>query len=134
MRMSNLLHRSKAIYQQLRIGDWLIITFSLAIIFLLFQTLWTTERATKVQVRLSDKIYGTYSLNQNRDISIQGVIGTSVISIAQGKVRFSKSPCHNQYCVHQGWLVRAGQAAICLPNQVSLELIGENKPYDSLNY
>ncbi|MDD2832504.1 MAG: NusG domain II-containing protein [Methylotenera sp.] len=132
--MSNLLHRSKAIYQQLRIGDWLIITFSLAIIFLLFQTLWTTERATKVQVRLSDKIYGTYSLNQNRDISIQGVIGTSVISIAQGKVRFSKSPCHNQYCVHQGWLVRAGQAAICLPNQVSLELIGENKPYDSLNY
>ncbi|PKO45219.1 MAG: hypothetical protein CVU29_08725 [Betaproteobacteria bacterium HGW-Betaproteobacteria-22] len=132
--MSNLLNRSGAIYRQLRAGDWLIIIFSLAITLLLFQTLWTNEHASKVQVRLGDTVYGTYSLNQNRDIVIEGGIGTSVISIAQGKVRFSKSPCHNQYCVHQGWLVRAGQAAICLPNQISLELIGENKPYDSLNY
>lgn len=107
---------------------------SLLCVFYLFKTLWTTEHAAKVQIRLADKIYGTYSLNQQREIHIHGKLGDAVISISQGKVRFAKSPCHTQYCVHQGWLTRAGQAAICLPNQISLELLGETKPYDSLNY
>jgi len=36
--------------------------------------------------------------------------------------------------VHQGWLSHAGQVAICLPNQISLELLAERKLYDSLSY
>jgi hypothetical protein len=100
----------------------------------LFQTLWTNEHATKVQIRLGDKIYATYSLNQQREIHVHGKLGDAVISISQGKARFAKSPCTSQYCVHQGWLTRAGQVAICLPNHISLELVGEAKPYDSLNY
>lgn len=104
------------------------------LVIYLFQTLWSNEHATKVQITIGDKVYGTYSLNQQREIHIHGKLGDAVISIAQGKARFAKSPCNTQYCVHQGWLTRAGQAAICLPNQISLELLGEAKPYDSLNY
>lgn len=115
-------------------GDWLIISASLILIVFLFQTLWTNDHAAKVQIRLGDKLYATYSLNQQRDIHIHGPIGVATIHIAQGNARFSKSPCNNQYCVHQGWLSRVGQAAICLPNQISLELVGEDKLYDSLNY
>lgn len=124
----------KQCVKPLLIGDWLVVFTSLLGIVLLFQTLWSNEHAAKVQIRLGDKIYATYSLNQQREIHIHGPIGTATISIAQGKARFAKSPCNNQYCVHQGWLTRAGQAAICLPNQISLELLGETKPYDSLNY
>ncbi|MEQ1767465.1 MAG: NusG domain II-containing protein [Methylotenera sp.] len=124
----------KQLCKELLIGDWLIVLIGILGIVLLFQTLWTNEHAAKVQIRLGDKIYATYSLNQQREIHVHGPIGTATISIAQGKARFAKSPCHNQYCVHQGWLTRAGQAAICLPNQISLELLGETKPYDSLNY
>lgn len=124
----------KSLTKHVLIGDWLVIMVSLLCVFYLFKTLWTTEHAAKVQIRLADKIYGTYSLNQQREIHIHGKLGDAVISISQGKVRFAKSPCHTQYCVHQGWLTRAGQAAICLPNQISLELLGETKPYDSLNY
>ena len=124
----------KSLTKQVLIGDWLVIMVSLLCVFYLFKTLWTTEHAAKVQIRLADKIYGTYSLNQQREIHIHGKLGDAVISISQGKVRFAKSPCYTQYCVHQGWLTRAGQAAICLPNQISLELLGETKPYDSLNY
>lgn len=132
--MLNLRHSPKAHLRILRSGDWLIIIASVAMIMSLFQSLWTNEHAAKVQIRLGDKLYGTYSLNQQRDIYVHGPIGTATIHIAQGKARFSKSPCNNQYCVHQGWLSRTGQAAICLPNQISLELVGEEKPYDSLNY
>ncbi len=132
--MFNLKHFIKANLQFLRIGDWLVILASLLFVIILFKTLWTNEQATKVQIRVGNNIYGTYSLNQQRNIHVHGELGEIIVSITQGKARFIKSPCTNQYCVHQGWLKRAGQAAICLPNQISLELIGENKPYDSLNY
>ncbi|WP_366910393.1 NusG domain II-containing protein [Methylotenera sp.] len=98
-------------------------TSTLCVIYL-FQTLWTNEHATKVQIRLGDKVYATYSLNQQREINLHGKLGDATISIAQGKARIANSPCHSQYCVLQGWLTRAGQAAICLPNQISLELLG----------
>jgi hypothetical protein len=116
------------------IGDVLVILFSLVFVGYLFTILWHSEQATKLQIRLGDKIYATYSLAQNRSIDIQGPIGITRIVIANGKARFAHSPCPNQYCVHQGWLSHQGQAAICLPNQVSLELLGGEKPFDSLNY
>lgn len=132
--MLSLLRSPSRIFRRLLIGDWLIVGLSILIISYLFHTLWSHEQASKVQIRIGDKVFATYDLNQQRDISVHGAIGDAVIHIGQGKVRFAKSPCHNQYCVHQGWLTHSGQAAICLPNQVSLELIGEKKPYDSLNY
>ncbi len=124
----------RLIAQQLLVGDWLTILVSVLAVLYLFQILWTNEHAAKVQIQLGDKIYATYSLNQQREIHVHGKLGDAVISIAQGKVRFAKSPCTAQYCVHQGWLARVGQVAICIPNQISLELVGEAKPYDSLNY
>ncbi|MDP2070547.1 MAG: NusG domain II-containing protein [Methylotenera sp.] len=133
-RFRKLLAQPERLTKELLLGDWLVVLASVLFILLLFKTLWSNEHAAKVQIRLGDKIYATYSLNQQRDVHVHGPIGSATISISQGKVRFSKSPCHNQYCVHQGWLTRAGQAAICLPNQISLELLGETKPYDSLNY
>lgn len=132
--MLSLLRSPKPTFRHLLIGDWLTVIFSAVIIVYLFQTLWSHEHASKVQIRIGDKVHAAYDLNQQRDIKVHGRIGDAVIHIGQGKVRFAKSPCHNQYCVHQGWLTHSGQVAICLPNQISLELIGEQKPYDSLNY
>ena len=132
--MRKLLHSIKGQAHIMRVGDWCILIAGIALVAVLFKQLWSHEGATRIQIRLGDTIYGTYSLNQQREIHVQGAIGVATVSIEQGKARFSKSPCHNQYCVHQGWLSRSGQAALCLPNQLSLELIGEKKQYDSLNY
>jgi len=92
------------------------------------------QPASQLKIRRADKIIGTFDLNQTRELHIQGALGETYISIQQGKVRFKQSPCNNQYCVHQGWLSRVGQVAICLPNQISLQLMGAKSPYDSLNY
>ena len=116
------------------LGDWLVIFTSLIVIIFLFKTLWVREPASQLRIRLADKIVGTYDLNQTRELHIHGAIGDAIIRIEQGKVRFVQSPCNNKYCIHQGWLGRAGQVAICLPNQISLQLLGAKSPYDSLNY
>jgi hypothetical protein len=133
-RYNNQLTKLKSLTQKFLAGDWLVLIASTFCVIYLFQTLWTNEHAAKVQIRLGNIVYATYSLNQQREILVHGKLGDATISIAQGKARFAKSPCNSQYCVHQGWLTRAGQAAICLPNQISLELLGETKPYDTLNY
>jgi len=119
---------------KLLLGDYLVIVVSAITVIFLSKTLWSNAPASQLMIRQADKIIGTYDLNQTRDLHLHGPLGDSHISIAQGQVRFKQSPCTNQYCVHQGWLNHAGQVAICLPNQISLQLIGEDKPYDSLNY
>lgn len=116
------------------IGDWLVIVTGIVAVIFMFQQFWSVEPASKLKIRQGNQIIGTYDLNQTRELHIHGALGDSLISISQGKVRFKQSPCHNQYCVHQGWLSRAGQVAICIPNQISLQLIGARSSYDSLNY
>lgn len=132
--MFNNVSKSFRSFPSLLWGDWLIVTLSVIGVAWLFQTLWQNEPAAKLRIRQGDTVYGTYSLNQTKTLDVHGKLGEAKITIQQGKVRFQQSPCSNQYCVHQGWLSKAGQVAICLPNQLSIELLGAKKPFDTLNY
>jgi len=114
-------------------GDWLVLLAGGTLVAWLFATLWHAEPAGKVRIRSGNTVFATFSLDQERTIEVPGPLGASRIVIHDHRVRFGGSPCRNQYCVHQGWLARAGQVAVCLPNRVSVELAGE-KGYDSLNY
>ena len=116
------------------LGDWLVIAASIVAVIVLFQQFWSFAPASQLKIRQGNRIVGTYDLNQKRELHIKGPIGESVIVINNGQVHFKQSPCPNQYCVHQGWLSHAGQVAICLPNQVSLQLMGAKNTFDSLNY
>jgi hypothetical protein len=116
------------------IGDWLVIAASIVAVMVMFQQFWSFAPASQLKIRQGNLIVGIYDLNQKRELHVKGPLGESIIMINNGQARFKQSPCPNQYCVHQGWLSHAGQAAICLPNQVSLQLLGAKNTYDSLNY
>ncbi len=116
------------------IGDWLVIVASMLAVAVMFQQFWSFAAASQLKVRQGSKVVGIYDLSQTRELHIKGPLGESIIVINNGQARFKQSPCPNQYCVHQGWLSHAGQVAICLPNQVSLQLLGAKNNYDSLNY
>jgi hypothetical protein len=117
----------------IRIGDLLVVAVGTILVGALFATLWQFTPAGKVRIRSGDKVFATLSLNQERTIDVPGPLGNTRIVIHQHQARIQASPCRNQYCVHQGWLSHAGQAAVCLPNRITLELMGD-KSYDSLNY
>lgn len=119
--------------QPLLWGDWLVLALSLCLLVSLWSHSIAVGPAHKCQIRQGSHIIGTYDLQQERHIRVQGRMGTSVIHIHQGKVRFEHAPCHNQYCVQQGWLNRAGQVVLCLPNEISISLLGE-RGFDSLSY
>jgi hypothetical protein len=73
-------------------------------------------------------------LSREEQIEIPGPLGISIISIQNRKARITSDPSPRQYCVRQGWLQQSGEIALCLPNQVSVELVGRRKKYDSLTY
>jgi len=116
------------------VGDSLIILISLIFIVFAFKTFWHFETGSVVQVNFQGKTYGNFSLSQDKKISLIGKEGESIIEIKEGRARFKSAPCKNQYCVQQGWIHLTGQMLICIPNEVSIEILGKSKVYDSLNY
>ena len=120
--------------QHIRPGDWLTLLFGSIFVGLLALKLWSGDHADKAIIRSGGKIFREVPLSRDQQIEVRGPLGISVISIRQHKARIASDPGPRQYCVHQGWLQQAGEIALCLPNQVSIELVGSRKIYDSLNY
>ena len=116
------------------LGDSLIILMSLVFIIFSFKTFWHFETGSVVQVNFKGETYGNFSLFQDKKISLIGKEGESVIEIKDGQARLKSAPCRNQYCVQQGWISFTGQMLICIHNEISIEILGKTKAYDSLNY
>lgn len=118
----------------LKPGDALIFLVGTLSTVWLALSLWQGGLADKAVIRSGGKIFREVPLTRNQIIEVPGPLGISRIAIRNRQARIDSDPSPRQYCVRQGWLKQAGEAAICLPNQVSIELAGRNKPYDSLNY
>ena len=115
-------------------GDWLTLLLGGLFVVLLTHKLWSGDLADKAIIRSGGKIFREVPLSRDQQIEVRGPLGISIISIREHKVRIASDPGPRQYCVRQGWLQQAGEIALCLPNQVSVELAGSRKRYDSLNY
>ena len=95
---------------------------------------WRSDAGETVVVRAGGKIVETTSLSQARTLAVAGPLGTTEIEIEPGRARVAADPSPRQLCVKQGWLSLAGEAALCLPNQVSVEIRGRTVAYDTLGY
>lgn len=73
-----------------------------------------------------------YALQQDQTVTVRGALGLSEIQIQQRQVRFVNSPCASGFCIHQGWAKGTGEVRACLPNQISLRLLGGPRTYDSI--
>ena len=123
-----------SLFNLVKPGDWLVFAGAMLGIAWLFHVIWHGGAGDKVIVRSGGKVVAEASLLQDQTISVKGPLGISIVAIQNHRARIASDPSPRQYCVKQGWLSRTGEAAICLPNQVSLEIGGAEKLYDSLNY
>ena len=56
----------------------------------------------------------------------------NTVTISERSAYFSSSTCPNEDCVHTGKLTKAGQLAVCLPNGVTVRIVGENADVDAI--
>lgn len=117
-----------------RPGDWLVLGTAVVLLIWLFGAAWQRPAANDVTIRAGGRVFLQTTLGRDQMINVPGPLGTSVIQVRNHRVRVARDPSPRQYCVRQGWLAQAGDTAICLPNQTSVELGGAKALYDSLAY
>ena len=120
--------------QLIKPGDYFTLLVGCLCTIWITVTVWSGGAADNALIRSGGKVFREVPLSRDQRIEVPGPLGTSIITIEKRKVRISSDPSPRQYCVRQGWLQQAGEIAICLPNEVSVELTGGAKKYDSLNY
>lgn len=116
-------------------ADWGVVLFALVLVPSLYINFWgrdTEGDAVRIRAAGADEIVA--SLHRDRELKVDGPLGTSVIEIRDGRARFTASPCRNKQCVHAGWLERGGEFAACLPNRISVAVVGSELRYDSINF
>ncbi len=115
-------------------GDLLVLALAGLATAGLFVNAWTKPAGGTVVVRVQGKVMVRAALERDADYAVPGALGVSRIEVRQGRARVAADPGLKQICVKQGWVSRAGEAALCLANQVSLEIGGADKAFDSIAY
>lgn len=88
-------------------------------------------KAEVALVKVYDRVVERLDLLKDRELSVKGRLGETVIEVKGGRVRVLKSPGPQQICVNRGWISRPGEAIICLPNRVIIEIPGRSE-YDDI--
>lgn len=69
-------------------------------------------------------------------IPIKTEYGYNLLEIGEDKVRVIEADCPDQLCVKQGYISRVGEAIVCLPNRLVVEIKGGEKEIeiDGISY
>ena len=112
----------------------LILLVVCALPFLYIHLWFVDEPANHVMIRNGSNTPITVALQPDRLLPVAGLLGESIIEVRKGRTRFVSSPCRTQVCVHSGWLANAGEFVACLPNRISLTLVGKDPRFDAINF
>lgn len=120
-----------------RPGDWLVIAAGLLATAATATAQWGRSPPAMAQVRLDGRIVAELPLTGTHRIALDGALaarGQTVIEVEPGRARIAADPGPRQYCVHQGWLTRAGSVAVCAPSHISLQLVGPDGAHDTVAF
>ena len=115
-------------------GDWLVMGGGAALVGITLPLLWQGGFAERAIIRQGGQVFAEVDLGSRREVTVPGPLGTTLVAVEPGRARVVADPGPRQYCVRQGWLARPGEIAICAPNQVSVQIAGRTRAYDSLSY
>lgn len=116
-------------------ADIAVILATLILLPSLYLHYWGNDsHGEQIVIRSSGQPAQYYSLYDNQKIHVNGPLGDNIIEIRDAQVRFIHSPCQGQQCIHTGWLNQDGQIAACLPNGVTVQVIGRDVRFDTVNF
>ena len=111
----------------LLLGGLLLVGLVLVLVVLL-----TGKTGAYAQVRVDGTVVATYSLDEDRTETIQGVNGgTNLLVIQDGTAEVTEASCPDGLCVGMGKISKNGQSIICLPNKVVVEVVETAEEQDA---
>ncbi len=117
------------------LADKIVVTLAVLLLPFLYIEFWgNSSQGEVVQIRSANSETITLPLDQDKQLKIAGALGISTIEIKDRQVRFIDSPCKGKQCIMTGWLNKDGQLAACLPNGVTVQIIGRDHRFDAVNF
>ena len=121
--------------QKLTLGDRLLVVLAIASLLILYAVYWgQSSYGNQASVFVAGKHWSNIDLYQNRTINVKGKLGVSQLKVEDGKIRFISSPCDTKRCIHSGWIKQSGEIVACVPNTVSVRILGPDPRFDTMNF
>ncbi len=80
-----------------------------------------------VTVTVDGRLYGEYSLAENRSVEIRSGDRYNLLIIADGSAYVSRASCPDGICAAHRPVSHDGESIICLPNKVVIEVHTQNR-------
>lgn len=106
-------------------GDIVIIAFFLLTSFAGILFIWRKPQYAESCLVQSNAGVIVVSLPRDTMLVVAGPVGKTLVEIKGRRVRVTSSDCRNKLCIRMGFIERAGQTVVCVPNRVVLWLKGK---------
>ena len=121
--------------QKLTTGDRLLLALAVISLGALYAVYWgQSVYGNQAAIDIGCKHLSSIDLYQDRTIDVEGKLGISQLEVKDGKIRFISSPCDTKQCVHQGWIHQSGEIVACVPNTISVRILGPDPRFDTMNF
>lgn len=96
---------------------------------LIFAKTWSKDySSTYASIKISGKFYKDIPLsssNGEQTFVIETDHGSNTILVKDDTIQIIDADCYDKLCVKQGTISKVGQSVICLPNELIIEIKGE---------
>lgn len=122
----------------LKKGDllFLIIVLIGLVTFMLVRFANFSAEAKNVEVKVDGTTKLEVPLKQStaRIYSVVSSEGSLSFIIDKERVYVLESTCKDKLCIKEGAISRVGESIICLPNRITISIVGEKNEVDSTTY
>ncbi len=91
----------------------------------------TSSARLFAEIKLNGELLASLPLDTDTDYTVSGDY-LNIIRIRDGAAFFLSSDCPNNDCVRLGKLNATGELAVCLPNGVTVEIVGGSTSVDAI--
>jgi len=117
---------------RIKLFDILIILFVAGLIFFtVYAAYMKPHGKNQILIRGQGREW-TFPAGAEETVVVPGPVGNTIVRLHENRAWIESSPCDNQNCVVTGVLVRQGQWAACLPNNVLLMVQGVQEGVDAI--
>lgn len=115
----------------IRPADLVVIAAACALVALAAFAAWRPAGTPAILEMRSGGSVVKHALAADATLTMDGTRGTTVVEVRDGRARFVDAPCRDRICIAAGWLAARGDFAACVPNGVTLRVVGDGH-YDAI--
>ena len=105
--------------------------------YFLFGYVFSLGSASAVRITVDGEVYGTYNLmqiNGEKTVDIKTEFGHNTVIITSDGAYVSFADCPDKIDVKSGKITKPGQIIICIPNRLSVQVLGNKSDVDAVTY